>query len=150
MKRQLQLSDLPSVNEVLFYQAGTFTIKCSEEEMFRPGFYFCIDETGSLALYTISRLHVTERNKSSQGLNQIIRRILNADYYKNSVMVRLKNTSRFAVYYVSVEDIKYLTNAINYKNTLRGAFLRTKTSKYNNMNELSRDIKRNFVFKYQK
>jgi hypothetical protein len=121
-----------------------------DSELFRPGFYFCVcPKTGVvLAMYTFGRLYVTEQNKQGQGLLGLTSRVVRAETLNSKPLQRLKAFKKFDFYYVSVEDIKYLTNQIKF-GSLRGKFSKTPTDIYNNMNELSRMVKHHFNFKFQ-
>ncbi|ANM46506.1 Ndd-like nucleoid disruption protein [Morganella phage vB_MmoM_MP1] len=136
---------------VASYVQGNLVIQNNDDsEMFRPGFYFCTcPKTGVvLAMYTVGRLIVTDKNKYGQGLLGLSSKIAHAEMYSSKPMQRLKAFKKFDFYYVSVEDIKYLTNQIKF-GSLRGKFSKTPTDIYNNMHELSRMIKHHFDFKFQ-
>lgn len=153
MKIQMTLNDLKGFSyHVATYEKGAVIEQLREDDaMFRPGFYFCIDQkTGvALAMFSVSRLNVTPKNMFSQGVFGFCATVRNAYSYNSKPRKRLNAHNKFDIYHVSMKDAKYLTTQVHKHGSLFSSFAKTPTGDYNNMYEISQFIKSNFGFKFQ-
>ncbi|AKA62116.1 nucleoid disruption protein [Proteus phage vB_PmiM_Pm5461] len=123
----------------------------TDENMFKPGFYFFVDKnTGEgLNVYTVGRQRVNEKFRTNYGLYTIINKIQAAKFKPAAKLKRhLSAKTEIEVYYVSMENAKYLTNKVGKQGTLFGKLAKTETDIYNNMHEVKSRIKDNYSFKY--
>lgn len=153
MKIQMTLNDLKgfSTKVAEYVKGALIEHDRSDDAMFRPGFYFCIDQkTGvALSMFSVSRLNVTPKNMFNQGVFGFVSTVRNASVKNSKPRLRLMTHGRFDIYYVSMKDAKYITTQIHKHGSLFASFAKTPTGEYNNMYEISRFIKANFGFKFQ-
>ncbi|AZV01387.1 nucleoid disruption protein [Shigella phage vB_SdyM_006] len=149
------ISGFSSLVATLEKQRGHYNIDIiingeDDSGMYKPGFYFFVDKFSGegLNMYSLGRIRVSDKYKTSCGLYSVINKITNPKYRPSAKLKRHLDASTIEIYYVSMQDAKYLTNKIGKQGTLFGKLAKTETDIYNNMYEVKTRIKEGFSFKY--
>ncbi|QPB12344.1 hypothetical protein [Providencia phage PSTCR6] len=160
MKKLFNVSDIQGFSEkvaqsVATGELSTFNfeeVKRDPNTLFRAGFYFLVDsETGmGLNVYYVGRQRVNPKSRFAYGFYATTRSFSKGQFgspgYK---LIKHSKKAKIDVYYVSVQNAKYLTNKLGKQGSLFAKFAKTETDVYNNMQEIKNQIKDNFKFKYK-